>query len=84
MIEKKKPAKNSINNEYSTTRCSSRGLPITANIADLDENEIDKIINQTQFQKKQYSKSQVDLYKPLSKKEKSKFLKTLITIQICV
>jgi hypothetical protein len=77
MIEKKKPAKNSINNKYSTTRCSSRGLPITANIADLDENEIDKIINQTQLQKKQYSKSQVDLYKPLSKKEKIKVLEDL-------
>jgi hypothetical protein len=77
MIDRKKPVKKNINNKFSTTRFSSRGLPITANIAELDENEIDKIINDNQLQKKQYSKSQVDLYKPLSKKEKIKVLEDL-------
>jgi hypothetical protein len=79
MIDKKKPVKNkntiSIDNKYSTT--SSRGLPITTNIAELDENDIDNLINDNKLQKKQYSKSQVELYKPLSNKEKIKVLEDL-------
>ena len=59
-----------------STRSSTNKL-FNVNITSMDVNEIDEIIKNNQIEKKQYSKSQVELYTPLTNKEKMKVLEDL-------